>query len=130
MNMPNWWLGLSGVFFALAIVASLALIAVMLHAVKLLRDMQPRIQQLSDRMDDISKKLDSAVSSAKSTVETVGASARNVAGSVEGLVVHSSQRVEKLASIAFTAITLLKLFKEIQSVRRGGQVARNESNEA
>ncbi|HLO97552.1 MAG TPA: hypothetical protein VK171_03055 [Fimbriimonas sp.] len=99
VEIPTWWLVLSGIFF----VASLAVLAVtfimVIKLLEALKELKPKIDRLSDRVDAISMKVDNIADDVQSTVKRVGEKTTLVANSAEMISSLGVRGFEKYAPI-------------------------------
>ena len=130
MNMPPWWVNWSGAFFIVGTVAFLAIVAMLVKLWLVLNELKPKVDSLAKKVDSIAEKLDSAATSAKSTVETVGSGTRQMVGSLQGVVTGSAQQLGKLSTYFVAAMTIIRLYKELSSLRASAKVDRSASEEA
>jgi hypothetical protein len=130
MMVSSVWLWVSGVFFVLGSVAMPAALLLVLRVLKSVNDMEPKVRRISDRLESMSEKLEGMATSAKSSVDSVGASTKALVGSVEGAVVGSAARFEKVLGVLVLGMSILKLVREFQEVRRPRAVDKGRSDEA
>lgn len=116
-EIPTWWLVLSGLFFVANMLLFVVLAFVGLRVVAMLKDLQPKIVNLTTKVEGIAEKVTELTETTKVTVENVGGRAKNVAGSVE-LIAHSASRqFERFSPLLVGGITLLRLLSAVRQYR-------------
>lgn len=114
MNFPNWWIGVSGIFFVLAIIGQLALIVLLLRMIGVLNSVKPSLEASVKKMESAAERVESAASSVKATVESVGGSTRHVAQSVETVMTAGARKLEPIAGYIGIAMTGLQIYRELR----------------
>lgn len=116
-TIPDWWLYLSGAFFALNVVFFLALIYLAIELLKFQKSLQPKITELTDRVNSISKNVDDISAHLKDTVTDVSGKARHVAGSADTIASIASHQMERFAPVIGGLMTAYKLFQAVSAYR-------------
>jgi hypothetical protein len=131
MNFPNWWIGVSGIFFVLAIIGQLALIVLLLRMIGVLNSVKPSLEASVKKMESAAERVESAASSVKATVESVGGSTRHVAQSVETVMTAGARKLEPIAGYIGIAMTGLQIYRELRDTfgKRGQEPAEDEVEE-
>lgn len=121
MEVPSWWLYLSGAFFLVNLFVFIGLLMAIFQVVKIVRDISPRVQSLTTKVEALTDKVGALADSAKQTVDNVGGRARNVAGSAESIAHVGAAQFERFAPILAAALTGLKILGALREFRQGGK---------
>ncbi len=117
MEVPQWWLIVSGVFFAFGILSFIALVVLILRLLQAVNELQPRVERISERVEAVSVKVDSLASTVKDSVETVGGGAKSITRKVQGLVAGTEGKMQQITSILGIVMTGYQLFQQFQATR-------------
>src|ERR1044071_5460973 len=115
---PSWWVNVSGLFFILAILLVIGLGIAVFMLMQKLKTIQGKVEQTVDKAEKVVERLEGVAQSAQKTVDSLGASARNVAGRVEGAVSKTVERAEPFADILTIAMTGLKLYQHLSEMKK------------
>lgn len=118
MNMPEWWIGVSGVFFILGILLFLVLIVAIFVLIGMVKSLQSKLDTTIKKVEDIATRVDGLTKTAQTTVDRLGGSARNVASNVESVVVSSARKIESLSGIFLMAMTGIKLYQAMKGAKK------------
>jgi hypothetical protein len=119
-SFPEWWVVISGVFFALNIVLFLVLIFAAIKIVGVIQGLQPKVNELTAKVSGIADKVDQLTEQTKTTVNEVGGRAKNVATSVESIAHTASVQFEKFSPLLIGGLTALKLMAAVREYKKGG----------
>ncbi|MBS1705575.1 MAG: hypothetical protein JST40_06850 [Armatimonadetes bacterium] len=86
MNIPQWWLVVSGVFFVMSIVLLLALIIAVIYLIYTVKDVGTKVGALGDRADQIMEKVQGTTHVLTHNAESIGSHANQIVKSVAGRV--------------------------------------------
>ena len=75
MQIPDWWLWVSALFFIVNILFFGAMIMVLLKLARLIQDVNPKIVALTERVDTIGKRVEEIATSVRTSVDSVGGAA-------------------------------------------------------
>lgn len=128
MNAPQWWYVVSGLFFGAALISFIVLIILLARVLQALQSLRPTLERTAKRIEEASIKIESVAKTAETTMASVGGSARNVAGSLESVVVTGARRFESVAGVLMMAMAGIKLYKQFAALRRGGEDDEEEAS--
>ncbi|MBA3725708.1 MAG: hypothetical protein H0W86_04455 [Armatimonadetes bacterium] len=94
IEIPIWWLVVTGIFAIVSIVAVLAQAALIVVLIKLVKDLQPRIGMIAGKVEAIADRVEGIAQ----RVESVSQSAKGIAESARGTVQTLTGRAETVAS--------------------------------
>ncbi len=97
MQIPSWWLILSGLFFFINAVFFCVLIFAMIKLLEVAKELKPKIDRISDRVDSISEKVDGIASDVQGRVKVFGDTSNKLASSADLLNTIANQGVQKFA---------------------------------
>lgn len=97
MELPNWWIWASGIFFVLGSLLLIALIALVFFLIATVRSLSQRVTALTQRVETVSHKVEELVESAK---EVTG-KAKGVATTLSDVAAHSAQKIEIITTVLF-----------------------------
>lgn len=115
--IPNWWLVLSAIFFCLQSLLVLSLIGAVLYAIKLLKELQPKVAAVSDKVHDIGEKVEDLTTNVKETMATLGGRAKSVAGSADIIAHTASRTFEKYSPLVAGILSALRILRAVQQFR-------------
>jgi hypothetical protein len=87
VEIPLWWLVLTGIVAALSIVGVIFAIALITVLMKAVREMQPRVASLMTRVEVVANK-----------VESIGTQAESIADSAKGIAFAAESTVDRVAT--------------------------------
>lgn len=129
MEVPSWWLYISGAFFIVNLFVFIGLLVAIFQVVKVVKDISPRVHSLTTKVEGLTEKVGQLTESAKNTVETVGGKARNVAGSAESIANVGAAQFERFAPILAGVLTGLKILGAVRAFRQSGQQQQADDGE-
>ncbi len=129
MQLPEWWIVVSGIFFLFGLVTFVVVAATAWQAMKMLRELQPKVERLSERVESIGLKIESMASTAKGTVDTVGSGTQSMVRAVEGIVSGTGKKLESIAPVLMVAFAAVRLYREFSQARAATKVDK-EADEA
>lgn len=123
--IPTWWLILSAIFFCLQSLLVLCLIGAVVYAIKLIKELQPKIAAVSDKVHDIGEKVEDLTVNVKETMATLGGKAKSVAGSADIIAHTASRTFEKYSPIVAGIVSALRVLRAVQQLRakKSGQAS-------
>lgn len=130
MNVPQSWIVISWIFFLLGSVGFLSLTVLVFKLIQVIKELQPRVERLTERVDSMAEKLEKAAASAQATVETVGTGTRSIVNSLGGSIVGSAQKLEKLSTVLVTVMTLVRIYRELSSLKNKPSVDKEDDEAA
>lgn len=119
MTFPDWWLGISGVFFLFAVIGQIALIVLLIRMIGLIATVKPSLEASVKKMESAAERVETAAKSVQTTVESVGGSTRHVAQSVETVVSAGAKKLEPIAGYIGIAMTALQVYRELRDTFGG-----------
>ena len=93
VEIPMWWLVLTGIVAALSIVGVIFAIALIVVLMKAVREMQPRVASLMTRVEVVANK-----------VESIGTQAESIADSAKGIAFAAESTVDRVAKKTRSAL--------------------------
>ena len=117
MQIPSWWLYVSGLFFLINAIFFCVLIFAMIKLLEVAKELKPKIDRISNRVDSISEKVDSIATDVQTRVKVIGDTSNKFASSAELLNSIANQGVTKYAP--FIAVFGLVL-KGVQLFQQSG----------
>lgn len=114
MNVPQWWLVLSGVFFGMFILLTLGLVWLVFILVATLRETTAAVKRLADRTDQIGQRIEGLVQRVDGLTSKVGSHADDVGGSISAVAQGLAHRADLVA----TGFMLLQTVMRMMSARR------------
>lgn len=111
MMVPEWWLVLSGVFFGMFIILTLALVWLIVVIALQMREVGAQVRRLADRTEQISFRVEELIETVNKVSERIGEQAHGVASSANIVSKGLAQRTDVIATafMAFNAIRRLIL---------------------
>ncbi len=106
-TIPDWWLTLSGVFFALFILLLIGLIVAAFYLIAAIKDVSTKIHGLTQRADEIGKNVQELISEVKSTTGRVGGQTSNLLSTVNAISGRVAQKVEWV-SLGLMALSFVR----------------------
>lgn len=116
MEIPLWWLVVSGLFFAAGIAVNIGLVVALLQARRSLAELEPQVKSLLGKVEHISSRVDAISGQVQATVDSIGGKARHVADNFENVALTSSQSVGKLSGYLAMALAAIRLYKEVRTL--------------
>lgn len=110
MNVPTWWLVLSGVFFAAFIVVSVASVWLVLILIQTLKDLSVQVKALAEKTEQIADRVNGLVQNVHNTASIVGANAGGISRSIATVAGGLAGRVDTLATVFLVASFLRRFF--------------------
>jgi len=126
MEIPTPWLWVSGVYFVMATAAQIAMIALIIKLIGVVRDVQPQIKSVSERVDNISKKVDDMSTTLKESVENFGSKSRTFADTAQLIAVEGGKRAGAISTALVAITTGIRIFKMIQEFRGARSVDKHD----
>ena len=117
MEIPSWWLVVSGLFFVINAVFFVVLIFGLMKVLELSKELKPKVDRISDRLDSISAKVDDIATNVQSTVKNVGEKTSTGADSLAMIARLGSANFGRYAPALATLGTVMKA---IQMLRASG----------
>lgn len=114
--MPEWWVWISGITFALSLVLNIVLIVAV---VMTLKTVLPMVNDVKAKVNDITTKVDGITTNVKSTVDNIHVKTTRILGSAE----EASAEVTRKVSAASAAITAIFVVTRLVGAIRGMQHA-------
>lgn len=127
MEVPTWWLVLSGIFFVMNIVLFGALAFAAIKLVGILKDLTPRIVAIEGQVQDLIKKVQDLTHNLQETVSSIGGRAKGVVGSAEGVAQSASRQFERFSPFVIGALTAIRLVKALNESKKGRSLAKTTS---
>ena len=125
-GIPVWVSWAAGIFFVVNILFYVALIVAVLRISSLLRDLRPKIDELSgrvhslaDRIEGVAQRVEEVAESVRDTISGVGGKAKGVVGSVELIAQSASRQFERFSPFVVGALTAIRLVKALNEMRKG-----------
>jgi hypothetical protein len=117
VEIPSWWLVVSGLFFVINAVFFVVLIFGLMKVLELSKELKPKVDRISDRLDSISAKVDDIATNVQSTVKTVGEKTSTGADSLAMIAQLGSANFGRYAPALATIGTIVKA---VQMIRASG----------
>lgn len=117
MQIPSWWLILSGLFFVINAVFFVVLIVVLLRLMEASKELKPKVDRISDRLDSISAKVDDIATNVQTTVKNVGEKTATGADSLAMIAQLGTANFGKYAPLLAALGTAVK---SVQMLRQLG----------
>ena len=114
MQIPFWWLAVSGVFFFINAIFFCVLIFAMVKLLEVAKELKPKIDRISDRVDSISEKVDAIAGDVQGRVKAIGDTSNKIASSADLLSSIANQGVTKFAPYIATFGLVLRGFQLLQ----------------
>jgi uncharacterized protein YoxC len=127
MNMPDWWIVSSGIFFIFGVLVLLGLLVAVVLAIKALKSVQEKVEKTIERAEAIVERLEGVSKTAQDTVDSIGGKARGIAGKFENLATKVFDKAEPVLGIAMLAMTGMKLYQQFAHMRAQGQEEATEA---
>lgn len=106
MNVPQWWLVLSGVFFALFILLIVAALVLTMVLIALLRELAASVKALGEKADLIGTRVEKLVVQVQSLSGTFGRRANSIAENVDVVTSGIARKVDLVAT-AFLVLSAI-----------------------
>ena len=123
-EIPGWWLVLSGVFFFLNALLCIAGIVAVVVVIKILKDLQPRVESLEAavrelivKVQGVADRVEEVAASVRDTVRSVGGKASHVAGAADLVATAATKQFDRIAPVVSVLVTAFKIFRAVQSLR-------------
>lgn len=117
MEAPQWWIYISGAFFAINVVFFASLVFVMFKLLGVMNDLKPKVESLTtkvealtDKVSEVATKVDDVATSVKETVEVVG-------GRTRSLATKTGDSLERFAPMVTGILTAIKIAGAIKQAR-------------
>jgi phage-related minor tail protein len=117
MEIPAWWLILSGLFFTVNLVFFIVLCVALVRMMKVAEELKPKVDRISNRVDSISVKVDEMATTLNETVKKVSEKTSSVAADAEMITHVGAENFGKYAPILATIGTVVKV---VQIMRQLG----------
>ena len=114
VQIPFWWLAVSGVFFFINAIFFCVLIFAMVKLLEVAKELKPKIDRISDRVDSISEKVDAIAADVQGRVKAIGDTSNKIASSADLLSSIANQGVTKFAPYIATFGLVLRGFQLLQ----------------
>jgi|GEM_PF-6484530 len=120
-DIPSWVVNLAGVFFLVQIVMSLCLIYLIFRVVAMVKEVGPKVEEISTKVKDIGDKVEALTESVKSTADTVGARAKSISGSAEAIAQTAATSFERFSPYVVAILSALRIIRAVQEFRSASQ---------
>lgn len=118
MEIPMFWLVISGIFFAVGIIMNVVLAYAVFQLLKSVKEIQPQMIASMKSVEEMSKQVEALSAKVEETVDTVGGKAKIAVKAVDSLGLGSSKQVGIISTALSTAMSIFKLYQEIESFRK------------
>lgn len=108
VQIPSWWLYLSGFLFVMNAFFFGVLIFSMIKMLEVAKELKPKIERISDRVDSISEKVDGIASDVQGRVKDLSNTSSKLTSSADMLAAIANQGVSKFAPYIATFGLILK----------------------
>lgn len=99
VEIPTWWLVLSGIFFVGTLPVLAITFVIVLKLLEAIKELMPKVDRLADRVESIAAKVDNIADDVQVTVKRVGEKTTLVASSAEAITSLGVRGFEKYAPI-------------------------------
>jgi len=120
-DIPQWVLIGAGVFFWVQLVLTVCLIVLVFQVMKTLKEVRPKVEELTTKVKEIGDKVEQLTESVKSTADTVGARAKSISGSAESIARAASASFEKVSPYVAGLLGAIRLFRAFQELRAANE---------
>ena len=117
-QLPEWWLGISGVFFALGSVAMLSIVVMTVLLYRVILELRDGVRVLGTRVDALTQKVDGIASTVKDVTDDFGVRAKGITRVVDNHANTAFDLVEKFAPIIVGAATIARIIGLARGKRR------------
>ncbi len=118
MEIPMFWLVISGIFFAVGIVMNVILSIAVFQLLKSVKEIQPQMISSMKSVEEMSKQIEALSAKVEDTVDTVGGKAKIAVKAVDSLGLGNNKQVGLISTAFSTAMSIFKLYQEIESFRK------------
>ena len=108
VQIPSWWLILSGLFFFINAIFFCVLIFSMIKLLEVAKELKPKIDRISDRVDSISEKVDGIATDVQGRVHELSQTSSKISSSADLFATIANQGVSKFAPYIATFGLILK----------------------
>ena len=113
-DVPSWWINTSGLFFVLASIAMIVMIALTVLLIKVVMDLQRSLQQLTQRVQALTTKVEGIADQVSTVTREVGVRTSGIVRMVDDTAASAMTIVEKLAPILMVVGAVLKIVKTVR----------------
>lgn len=99
MNVPEWWLITSGVFFGLFIILLVAILWLVVLLIGTLKETTIQIRRLADRAEAIGERVEALAQNVQKTSQTLNSRASLVGTSLEKVAGKITEKADVLAVV-------------------------------
>jgi uncharacterized protein YoxC len=129
MEIPLWWLIVSGLFFVVHFLFYLVLIWVVVTKIKPAIDgVNAKVEELSTKVQEIGTKVDELTTNVKDRVDDVGSKASSILASIEHIAQTVSKQTERFAPMLVGTMTSIKAIKALWDIKHGSSPAEATTN--
>ncbi len=98
-ELPNEWLWLSGLFFALGSLLVLVLIVVALYSIRVLADLSRQVHSLTEKVEGIAERVDDIAKTVQTVTTEVGVRTSGIVRTVDNIAGGTFDFLEKFAPL-------------------------------
>ncbi len=114
MNIPQWWLVLSGVFFALSILLVFGLLIALFFLIGAIKEIGQKVSALTSRVESMTAQVEELVETVQVTTRGVGQRAVSISDSAALISRGLAQKTDIIA----TGFLVLNVLRRILAARR------------
>lgn len=124
MQMPEWWIVVSGLFFVVNTLVFVVIIFLLLKVMKIIDDLHPKVESLTnkveiltDKVGHVAEKVEMIADSVHMTVNEVGGKTRSIVSTAERFTGSAGASLERFAPAITGLFTVLKFFKAYRDAK-------------
>jgi hypothetical protein len=128
MEIPLWWLVVSGLFFFINCLFFLVLMFVVIKLVQLMTEMKPKIESLEGsiqslvvKVGGIAENVEELTATVKTTVDKVGGNAVSVASNAQIVAQAASTQFERYSPLVVGAIGVIRVIGALRASRQAAK---------
>ncbi len=118
MEIPTIWLVISGIFFAVGIAMNVILSIAVFQLLKSVKEIQPQMIASMKSVEAMSKQVEALSEKLEDTVDTVGSKATAIVKTVDQFSASASKPLGIVTTAISTALSVFKLYQEIEGLFR------------
>lgn len=118
MNLPEWWIGASGVFFIVGTLAVFALIVLAIVLIQLALELRAQIKTLTSKVEILTDKTTIIAEQIKDVTQDVSMRTKGIVKVVDDNASTAFGIIEKIAPAMVVAGLGFRLFRMLGSKRR------------
>lgn len=112
MQIPDWWLTASGLFFILGSIAMVVFTVLVAVAIWVMLDLKDKANQINGKVSSIGEKVEDITQTVSSVTSDLGARAKGIAHLVDEHTSTAMNVIERLGPPVLAVALMMKLYRE------------------